>query len=268
MTEHEENPRNGTDSPVMFVGGLVFRGIGAVAFLGGLALVVAGIVNFVHFHDLLGLPASIVVGYLFMLAGSHFWTETLADEPPKWRIRSAKVPQTSNGRSDVGKHRMNQGGPSIWRRIIVLGILAPILLAAGVIGLLWCRDSGATYCAGPGKLLASAVFAVIGWVIYLTLAGELPRWRIRRAKVPQTSNARSVVGKQRMNHGGPSIRRKIMWLGISAPIFIAAGIIGVLWCRRSSVAWCTPAAFIPQGVLSIIVAIYLYRRRDESGEDG
>jgi hypothetical protein len=268
MTEHEENPRNGTDSPEMFVGGLVFRGFGAVAFLGGLALVVAGIVNFVHFHDLAGLPASILVGYFFMLAGHYFWTATLTGEPPRWRIRSVKAPQTSNGRSAVGKHEMNQGGPSIWLRMMVLGILAPILLAAGVIGLLWCRDSGVTYCSGPGKLLASAVFAVIGWVIYLTLAGELPRWRIRRAKVPQTSNARSVVGKQRMNHGGPSIRRKIMWLGISAPIFIAAGIIGVLWCRRSSVAWCTPAAFIPQGVLSIIVAIYLYRRRDESGEDG
>jgi hypothetical protein len=166
MTEHEENPRNGTDSPVMFVGGLVMRGFGAVAFLGGLALVVAGIVNFIHFHDRAGLPTSIVLGYFFMLAGSYLWTETLANEPPRWRIRSAKVPPTSNGRSDVGKHRMNQGGPSIWRKMIVLGILAPILLAAGVIGLLWCRDSGATYCAGPGKLLASAVFAVVG-VIYL-----------------------------------------------------------------------------------------------------
>ena len=167
MTEHKETPRNGTDSPVMFVGGLVMRGFGAVAFLGGLALVVAGIVNFVHFHDLAGGTVGIVLGYLFMLAGSSLWTKTLANEPPRWRIRSAKVSQTSDGRSDVGKHEMNQGGPSIWRKMMVLGILAPILLAAGVIGLLWCRDRGVTYCAGPGKGLASGVFAIIGLVIYL-----------------------------------------------------------------------------------------------------
>ena len=166
MTEHEETPRKGRDSPVMFVGGFVFRGFGAVAFLGGLALVVAGIVNFIHFHDLLGLPASILVGYFFMLAGSYMWTETLANEPPRWRIRSVKVPRTSNGRRPVGKHEMNRGGPSIWRKIIVLGILAPILLAAGVIKLLWCRDSGVTYCAGAGKGIAAGVFGIIG-VIYL-----------------------------------------------------------------------------------------------------
>jgi hypothetical protein len=62
MTEHEENPRNGTDSPVMLVGGLVMRLFGAVAFLGGLALVVAGIVNFVHFHDRAGGTTGIVLG--------------------------------------------------------------------------------------------------------------------------------------------------------------------------------------------------------------
>ena len=150
----------------MFVGGLVMRGFGAVAFLGGLALVVAGIVNIVHLHDRAGGTFGIVLGYLFMLVGSYLWTETLANEPPRWRIRSAKVSQTSNGRSYVGKHRMNQGGPSIWRMMMVLGILAPILLAAGVIGLLWCRDSGATYCHGPGGTLVGGVFAAIG-VIYL-----------------------------------------------------------------------------------------------------
>jgi hypothetical protein len=32
---------------------------------------------------------------------------------------------------------MNPGGPSIVRKMMVLGILAPILIAAGVIGLLW-----------------------------------------------------------------------------------------------------------------------------------
>jgi hypothetical protein len=166
MTEHEENPRNGTDSPVMFVGGLFMRFLGAVAFLGGLALVVAGIVNFVHFHDRAGGTTGIVLGYLFMLAGGYFLTAILANEPPRWRIRSAKVPQTSSGRSDVGKHRMNPGGPSIVRKMMVLCILAPILLAAGVIGLLWCRDSGMTYCRGSGSLVTSGVIAIIG-VIYL-----------------------------------------------------------------------------------------------------
>jgi hypothetical protein len=111
MTEHEENPRNGTDSPVMLVGGLVMRLFGAVAFLGGLALVVAGIVNFVHFHDCAGGTTGIVLGYLFMLAGSYLLTATLANEPPGWRIRSVKVPQTSSERSDVGKHRMNPAAP-------------------------------------------------------------------------------------------------------------------------------------------------------------
>ncbi len=167
MTEREENPPNGTDSPLMFVGGLVMRGFGAVAFLGGLALVVAGIINFVHFHDRAGGTTGIVLGYLFMLAGSYLLTATLANEPPRWRIRSVKVPQTSSERSDVGKHRMNPGGPSVVRKMMVLGILAPILIAAGVIGLLWCRDRG-TYCRGPGSLIASGVIAIIV-VIYLYL---------------------------------------------------------------------------------------------------
>jgi hypothetical protein len=166
MTEREENPRNGVDSPLMFVGGLVMRGFGAVAFLGGVALVVAGIVNFVHFHDRAGGTTGIVVGYLFMLAGSRVMTAILANEPARWRIRSAKVPQTSGGRSGVGKHRMNPDGPSIVRKMVVLGILAPILLAAGVLGLLWCRDSGMTYCGGSGGLVVSGVIAIIG-VIYL-----------------------------------------------------------------------------------------------------
>jgi len=165
MTEHEENPRNGSDEPVMFVGGLVVRFFGAVGFLGGLALIVAGIVNIVHLHDRAGGTALIVLGSLFMVAGSYLWHVTLASEPPRWRIRRVKVPQTSNGRSVVGKHRMNHGGPSIRRKMMVLGILAPILLAAGVTGLLWCRRSGATYCHGPGGLLAYGVFAIIG-VIY------------------------------------------------------------------------------------------------------
>jgi hypothetical protein len=93
MTEREENPRKGTNSPVMFVGGLVMRGFGAVSFFGGLVLVVAGIVNFVHFHDRAGGTTGIVLGYFFMLAGSYLWTETLANEPPRWRIRSAKGPK-------------------------------------------------------------------------------------------------------------------------------------------------------------------------------
>jgi hypothetical protein len=82
-----------------------------VASLGGLALVVAGIVNFVHFHDRAGGTTGIVLGYLFMLAGSYLLTATLANEPPGWRIRSVKVPQTSSERSDVGKHRMNPAAP-------------------------------------------------------------------------------------------------------------------------------------------------------------
>jgi hypothetical protein len=166
MTEREENPRNGTDSPVMFVGGLVMRGFGAVAFLGGLALVVAGIVHFVHFHDRAGGTTGIVLGYFFMLAGSYLLTATLANEPPRWRIRSAQAPQTSSERSVVGKHRMNPGGPSVVRKMMVLGILAPILLAAGVIGLLWCRRGGMIHCHGPGRLIASGVLVIIV-VIYL-----------------------------------------------------------------------------------------------------
>jgi hypothetical protein len=93
MTEREENPRNGTNSPVMFVGGLVMRGFGAVSFLGGLVLGVAGIVNFVHFHDRAGLPASIVLGYFFMLAGSYLWTETLANEPLGGESEARKCPK-------------------------------------------------------------------------------------------------------------------------------------------------------------------------------
>ena len=96
--------------------------------------------NFVHFHDRAGGTTSVVLGYLFMLAGSRLLTAILANEPPRWRIRSAKVRQTSSGRSDVGKHRMNQGGPSIVRKMVVLAILAPIILAAGVLGLLWCTS--------------------------------------------------------------------------------------------------------------------------------
>lgn len=166
MTEHEENPRNGTDSPVMFVGGLVMRGFGVVAFLGGVALVVAGIVNFVHFHDRAGGMTSVVLGYLFMLAGSRLLTAILANEPPRWRIRSARVPQTSSGRSDVGKHRMNPGGPSIVRKMVVLAILAPIILAAGVLALLWCTNLETPLCGGSGALLAQGVIAIVA-VIYL-----------------------------------------------------------------------------------------------------
>jgi hypothetical protein len=61
----------------------------------------------------------------------------------------------------MGEHRMNQGGPSMWGKIMVLGILAPIFLAVGVIGLLWCRDRGVTYCRGPGRLIASGVIAIV-----------------------------------------------------------------------------------------------------------
>jgi hypothetical protein len=168
MTEHEETPRNGSDSPVMFVGGLVIRFFGAVAFLGGFALIVAGIVNIVGLHDRAGGTTGIVLGSLFMLAGSYLWNKTLASEPPRWRIRSVKVPQTSNGRS-VGKHRMNypHGVPSIRRKMLVLGISAPISLAAGVAGLLWCTHREPSYCGRSGALLAQGVIAIIG-VIYLS----------------------------------------------------------------------------------------------------
>jgi hypothetical protein len=81
MTEREENPRKGTNSPVMFVGGLVMRGFGAVSFFGGLVLVVAGIVNFVHFHDRAGGTTGIVLGYFFMLAGSYLWTRPWPTSP-------------------------------------------------------------------------------------------------------------------------------------------------------------------------------------------
>ena len=81
MTEREENPRIGSDSPVMFVGGLVMRFIGAVAFLGGFALIVAMIVNIIHLHDRAGGTFGIVLGSLFMLAGSSLWNKTLASEP-------------------------------------------------------------------------------------------------------------------------------------------------------------------------------------------
>jgi hypothetical protein len=69
MTKHEERPRmNGSDEPVMFVGGFVVRFFGAVGFLGGLALIVAGIVNIVHLHDRAGGTFGIVLGLLFVLA--------------------------------------------------------------------------------------------------------------------------------------------------------------------------------------------------------
>jgi uncharacterized membrane protein HdeD (DUF308 family) len=134
----------------------VVRFFGAVAFLGGLALIVAGIVNIVHLHDRAGGTFGIVLGSLFMLGGMYLWHLPLAKQES----------QTSDGRDVVGKHRMNPDGPSIVRKMMVLCILAPILLAAGVIGLLWCRDSRVTYCSGPGGLLASGVVAIVG-VIYL-----------------------------------------------------------------------------------------------------
>lgn len=66
----------------MFIGGLVMRFFGAVAFLGGLALIVAGIVNIVHLYDRAGGTTGIVLGSLFMLGGSYLWHATLASEPP------------------------------------------------------------------------------------------------------------------------------------------------------------------------------------------
>jgi hypothetical protein len=67
---------------------------------------------------------------------------------------------------------MNQGGPSIWRKIIVLCILAPVGLAAGVIGLLWCTSRETTYCGGAGGLLAGGVFAIIGAIYLYRRRGE------------------------------------------------------------------------------------------------
>jgi hypothetical protein len=151
---------------------LLVRFFGAVGFLGGLALIVAGILNIVHLHDRAGGTTGIVLGILFMLGGGYLWTLPLASEPPRWRIRSARGPQTSNGGSDVGKHEMNQGGPSIWRKIIVLSILAPIALAAGVIGLLWCTSRETSYCPGTGGLLAVGVFAIIGAIHLYRRRGE------------------------------------------------------------------------------------------------
>ena len=144
---------------------LFVKSFAAFTYLGGLALIIAGIVNIVHLHDRAGGTTGIVLGSLFMLAGMWVWQRPLANEPPRWRIRKVKVPQTSSGRSVVGKHRMNNGVPSIRRKMMMLGLLAPILLATGVASLIWCRRSGMTYCRGGG-LVVSSVYAIIG-VIYL-----------------------------------------------------------------------------------------------------
>jgi hypothetical protein len=146
---------------------LLARLFGAVGFFGGIALIAAGIVNIANLHDRAGGTTGIVLGALFMLGGGWLMTETLASEPPRWRIRKGNVPQTSNERN-VGKHRMNDGGRSIGRRMMLLAILAPIAFGAGVAALLWCRRSEMTYCSGAGGLLATGVFAIIGLIhLYL-----------------------------------------------------------------------------------------------------
>jgi hypothetical protein len=157
MTKHEERPRmNGSDEPVMFVGGFVVRFFGAVCFLGGLALIVAGIVNIVHLHDRAGGMFGIVLGLLFVVVGRYVWRLPLAKQERR----------EGNGRGVVPENPMNHRGPSIRRKMMLLGILAPIFLTAGVTGLLWCRRSGATYCHGPGGLLAYGVVAIIGAIYW------------------------------------------------------------------------------------------------------
>ena len=70
MTEREEHTRQiGTGG----AGGALLKGFGAVGFVGGLALIVAGIVNIVHLHDRSGGTAGIVMGFVFVLMGRYLW---------------------------------------------------------------------------------------------------------------------------------------------------------------------------------------------------
>jgi hypothetical protein len=61
---------------------LFVKSFAAFTFLGGLGLIVAEIVNIVHLHDRAVGTFGIVLGFLFMLAGTWVWQLTLASEPP------------------------------------------------------------------------------------------------------------------------------------------------------------------------------------------
>jgi hypothetical protein len=70
MTEREEHTRRiGTGG----AGGVLLKGFGAVGFVGGLALIVAGIVNIVHLHDRAGGTFGCVLGLFFVLTGRYLW---------------------------------------------------------------------------------------------------------------------------------------------------------------------------------------------------
>jgi hypothetical protein len=70
MPEREEHARQlGAGG----AGGALLKGFGALGFLSGLALIVAGIVNIVHLHDRAGGTAGIVMGLLFVLGGRYLW---------------------------------------------------------------------------------------------------------------------------------------------------------------------------------------------------
>jgi hypothetical protein len=70
MIEREEHTRQ---IGIGGAGGVLLKVIGAVGFVGGLALIVAGIVNIVHLHDRAGGTAGIVMGFVFVLMGKYLW---------------------------------------------------------------------------------------------------------------------------------------------------------------------------------------------------
>ena len=73
ISAHDRTRRTHTADRSGGSGGALLKGFGAVGFVGGLALIVAGIVNFVHLHDRAGGTACIVMGFVFVLMGRYLW---------------------------------------------------------------------------------------------------------------------------------------------------------------------------------------------------
>lgn len=65
----DQTPRIGTGGG----GGVLLKGFGAVSFAGGLACIVAAIVNLVRFGDRAGAIGGTAIGLFFVLSGRYLW---------------------------------------------------------------------------------------------------------------------------------------------------------------------------------------------------
>jgi hypothetical protein len=279
MTGREEHTRQvGTKGAEGVLGRALAKGFAALTFLGGLALIVAGIVNILHLHDRAGGTFLCLFGLAFVLIGRYVWRVAnqpflpvieLTDDSIIFRADIEPFMKVFTRQRTVTYRWLHIGamtvqpttdGMTIWvyldagaergERMIPVPSSSP--------------DAAAAFVAEMERLSAKArpdkptrwlrVGSDQGRASGLTGFSAQPKFPPRATDTDRMSRPR--------NEGRAGVRGKLLRLGILSVLCLAAGIAALLWCSHTEATYCRGAGgLIALGVFGIVGMIGLYRRR-------